>query len=152
MKPRHNDPTARLVPTLDGEGWIMYGARDKLDRLLAMFFTSDAAQSALYYRTMATYQSLNADNAGDVAAFADVLEKYLNDYLRKYFDDKISINVYTTSLDGTIKDVHELNNEGAVGIKLDIQYIERDEYITFNKALTYKDGIFSYVLSKFNGE
>lgn len=140
---------AKLVPTLDGENWMVHGAQDKLDRLLAHFFTTDAAQSTLYYNEIATFQSISADNAGDIGLLREEMEDYLTRYLSKYFDN-IQVNVFTTDTLGTIKDINELDTN-VVGIRLEIEFIDDDEFIQFKKDLYYTEkGIFHYVLDKFN--
>lgn len=149
MKPRSNNPKLKLVPTLDKEGWLQYGEKNKLDRLLAYFFTSEASQSTLYYGTIPTYQSIAANNIEDITTLREQLETNVTEYLRKYLES-VNVEVYVTTVDGIIKDIHELEAENAVGIKMNIQYYDNDKFVVFEKNVIYKEGIFNYVLDKFN--
>lgn len=62
----------------------------------------------------------------------------------------MNVEVYVTTVDGVIKDIHELEAENAVGIKMNIQYYDNDKFVVFEKNVIYKEGIFNYVLDKFN--
>lgn len=148
MKPNQREVgSAKLVPTLDGEGWIRYSGKDKLDRLMAYFFTSDTAQSTLYFKKFMTYQTLSAINNSNIGQFRDDLEEYLRDYLNKFFVT-IKVDVYTTTLDGKDMDLADL--DGAIGIRCEIEYVDEGKHILYEKDTIYKDGVFSYVLDKFN--
>lgn len=142
--------TDKLVPTLDNVGWVRYGVIDRLDRLLASFFTSDGLQSGMYYRTFKTLQVINQENASDVEAFRSELEAYLNTYLGKYFD-KVSADVFFTDLQGNVKDIFELDDVSAIGFKLQVNVTENDKVGTIEKEIKYKNGVFGYVLDKFTG-
>lgn len=149
MKPLKDDRYIRLVPTLDGDGWIRHGNKDKIDRLLAHFFTTDAGQTSMYYGAIGTYQSISANNSSDLGMFRDTLERYLITYIGKHIEN-YKVDVYVTDLSGNIKDNHELDGEAAVGIKLVIEFVDNNEYVIFEKDLRYEKGVFSYVLDKFN--
>ena len=135
------------VPTLDDIGWVQAGSRDKLDRLLADFFTTDAAQSQLFLNSLMSFQSIRADNVNDVENMARELQSYLSHYLHIYFD-KIDVQVDIVDTLGNKREKEELSN--VVGLFLRINYTQNLENNRFNKPVYYKDGVFNYTLGKFN--
>ena len=68
---------------MDKEGWLQYGEKNKLDRLLAYFFTSEASQSTLYYGSIPTYQSIAANNIEDISTLREQLENKCYRILKK---------------------------------------------------------------------
>lgn len=141
------DRKARLVPTLDGDGWMQYGTEMKLDRLLANFFASDSSQSSLYYRQFMTMQTTIAESIDNPSKLRDDLEIYLSTYLSKYLDE-VLVEVYLTDIADNPKDVHEI--DGAYGVHLTVTFSEDGKYKKVEKELRYKQGVFHYVLEKFN--
>ena len=135
------------VPTLDDIGWVHAGSRDKMDRLLADFFTTDAAQSQLFLNDLMSFQSIRADNVNDVEKMARELQSYLSNYLHIYFDT-VNVQVDIVDTDGSEKDFNQLDN--AVGLFLRVTYTQNLENNRFNKPVYYKDGVFNYTLGKFN--
>ena len=106
MATTNKDPNVKLVPTLDGIGWIDKGVSIKLDWLLANFFTSDGSQSSLYYRMFKTYQVINADNVNDAEQLRSSMEVYLQAYLSKFFDS-VTVEVSLADLQGNKKNIYE---------------------------------------------
>ena len=100
----NKDPNVKMVPTLDGIGWIDKGVSIKLDWLLSNFFTSDGSQSSLYYRMFVTYQVINADNANGAEQLRLNMEVYLQAYLGKYFDS-VTVEVSLADLQGNKKSI-----------------------------------------------
>lgn len=144
----NNDPDVKLVPTLDGIGWIDRGINIKLDRLLANFFTSDGSQSSLYYRMFKTYQVINADNVNDVESLRSTMESYLSSYLSKYFNS-VNVEVSLADMQGNKKDLMDLP-EARIGLFLTVTVNDKEGYIEMNKPVMYEGGVFKYTLDKFN--
>lgn len=144
----NKDPNVKMVPTLDGIGWIDKGVDIKLDRLLANFFTSDGSQSSLYYRTFKTYQVINADNVNDVEALRTSMEVYLQSYLSKFFDS-VTVEVSLADLQGNKKLLSDLD-EAAIGLFLTVTVTDKEGYIEVEKPVIYEGGVFKYTLDRFN--
>lgn len=144
----NKDPNVKMVPTLDGIGWIDKGVGIKLDRLLANFFTSDGSQSSLYYRTFKTYQVINADNVNDVEALRTSMEVYLQSYLSKFFDS-VTVEVSLADLQGNKKLLSDLD-EAAIGLFLTVTVTDKEGYIEVEKPVIYEGGVFKYTLDRFN--
>lgn len=144
----NKDPNVKMVPTLDGIGWIDKGVSIKLDWLLSNFFTSDGSQSSLYYRMFETYQVINADNVNDAEQLRLNMEVYLQAYLGKYFDS-VTVEVSLADLQGNKKSIYELP-EAAIGLYLTVTVTDKEGYIEVDKPIVYEGGVFKYTLDKFN--
>lgn len=144
----NKDPNVKMVPTLDGIGWIDKGVSIKLDWLLSNFFTSDGSQSSLYYRMFETYQVINADNVNDVEQLRLNMEVYLQAYLGKYFDS-VTVEVSLADLQGNKKSIYDLH-EAAIGLYLTVTVTDKEGYIEVDKPIVYEGGVFKYTLDKFN--
>lgn len=144
----NKDPNVKMVPTLDGIGWIDKGVSIKLDWLLSNFFTSDGSQSSLYYRMFETYQVINADNVNDAEQLRLNMEVYLQAYLSKYFDS-VTVEVSLADLQGNKKSIYELP-EAAIGLYLTVTVTDKEGYIEVDKPIVYEGGVFKYTLDKFN--
>ena len=144
----NKDPNVKMVPTLDGIGWIDKGVSIKLDWLLSNFFTSDGSQSSLYYRMFETYQVINADNVNDAEQLRLNMEVYLQAYLGKYFDS-VTVEVSLADLQGNKKSIYELH-EAAIGLYLTVTVTDKEGYIEVDKPIVYEGGVFKYTLDKFN--
>lgn len=144
----NKDPNVKMVPTLDGIGWIDKGVSIKLDWLLSNFFTSDGSQSSLYYRMFETYQVINADNVNDAEQLRLNMEVYLQAYLGKYFDS-VTVEVSLADLQGNKKSIYELP-EAAIGLYLTVTVTDKEGYIEVDKPIVYDGGVFKYTLDKFN--
>ena len=142
--------TDKMVPTLDTVGWVQYGVRDRLDRLLANFFTSDGMQSGMYYRQFKTYQVINQENVSDVEKFRTEVENYLSTYLHKYFDN-VSVSVFFTDLEGNVRELYQLEGQSAIGFFLSVEVKDAEDYEHLEKQIKYEKGVFGYVLDKFSG-
>ena len=144
----NKDPNVKMVPTLDGIGWIDKGVSIKLDWLLSNFFTSDGSQSSLYYRMFETYQVINADNVNDAEQLRLNMEVYLQAYLGKYFDS-VTVEVSLADLQGNKKSIYDLP-EAAIGLYLTVTVTDKEGYIEVDKPIIYEGGVFKYTLDKFN--
>lgn len=144
----NKDPNVKMVPTLDGIGWIDKGVSIKLDWLLSNFFTSDGSQSSLYYRMFETYQVINADNVNDAEQLRLNMEVYLQAYLGKYFDS-VTVEVSLADLQGNKKSIYDLH-EAAIGLYLTVTVTDKEGYIEVDKPIVYEGGVFKYTLDKFN--
>ena len=144
----NKDPNVKMVPTLDGIGWIDKGVSIKLDWLLSNFFTSDGSQSSLYYRMFETYQVINADNVNDAEQLRLNMEVYLQTYLSKYFDS-VTVEVSLADLQGNKKSIYDLP-EAAIGLYLTVTVTDKEGYIEVDKPIVYEGGVFKYTLDKFN--
>lgn len=144
----NKDPNVKMVPTLDGIGWIDKGVSIKLDWLLSNFFTSDGSQSSLYYRMFETYQVINADNVNDAEQLRLNMEVYLQAYLGKYFDS-VTVEVSLADLQGNKKSIYDLP-EAAIGLYLTVTVTDKEGYIEVDKPIVYEGGVFKYTLDKFN--
>lgn len=140
----------KIVPTLDTVGWVRHGVREKLDRLLSNFFTSDGMQSSMYYRMFKTYQVINQENVEQVENMRSELESYLSNYLSKYFD-AVDVQVFFCDNEGNIKELYELEYTAGIGLFLRTEVRDQDESDVIEKPIRYQDGLFKYVLDKFNG-
>lgn len=144
----NKDPNVKMVPTLDGIGWIDKGVEIKLDWLLANFFTSDGSQSSLYYRMFKTYQVINADNVNDAEALRSSMEVYLQSYLSKFFDS-VTVEVSLADLQGNKKSIYDLP-EAAIGLYVSVTVTDKEGYVEVEKPIVYEGGVFKYTLDKFN--
>lgn len=144
----NKDPNVKMVPTLDGIGWIDKGVEIKLDWLLANFFTSDGSQSSLYYRMFKTYQVINADNVNDAEALRSSMEVYLQSYLSKFFDS-VTVEVSLADLQGNKKNIYDLP-EAAIGLYVSVTVTDKEGYVEVEKPIVYEGGVFKYTLDKFN--
>lgn len=144
----NKDPNVKIVPTLDGIGWIDKGVEIKLDWLLSNFFTSDGSQSSLYYRMFKTYQVINADNVNDAEALRSSMEVYLQTYLSKYFDS-VTVEVSLADLQGNKKNINDLP-EAAIGLYVTVTVTDKEGYVEVEKPIVYEGGVFKYTLDKFN--
>ena len=144
----NKDHNIKMVPTLDGIGWIDKGVNIKLDWLLSNFFTSDGSQSSLYYRMFETYQVINADNVNDAEQLRLNMEVYLQTYLSKYFDS-VTVEVSLADLQGNKKSIYDLP-EAAIGLYLTVTVTDKEGYIEVDKPIVYEGGVFKYTLDKFN--
>lgn len=151
MRNNHRSPVkdrkAKLVPTLDGDGWMQHGTEMKLDRLLANFFTSDSSQSSLYYRRFSTFQTTLAEAIDNPTKLREDLYTYLSSYLNKYLTD-VEIDVYLTDTKDTPIEPHDIH--GSFGVHLTVTFSDDGKYRRAERELRYKDGVFHYVLEKFN--
>lgn len=140
----------RMVPTLDGLGWVAFNNKEKIDYLLADFFTADAAQSTLYRNLLSTFQSISARDIGSLSLLRDNMESYLSIYLNAHVPNT-KVDVSMSDLQGNPKDFYELDDHSRIGIAIDITYTENQmEFKEFKKYVTYEKGVFYYVLEKFN--
>lgn len=144
----NKDPNVKMVPTLDGIGWIDKGVEIKLDWLLTNFFTSDGSQSSLYYRMFKTYQVINADNVNDAEALRSSMEVYLQSYLSKFFDS-VTVEVSLADLQGNKKSIYDLP-EAAIGLYVSVTVTDKEGYVEVEKPIVYEGGVFKYTLDKFN--
>lgn len=144
----NKDPNVKMVPTLDGIGWIDKSVEIKLDWLLANFFTSDGSQSSLYYRMFKTYQVINADNVNDAEALRSSMEVYLQSYLSKFFDS-VTVEVSLADLQGNKKSIYDLP-EAAIGLYVSVTVTDKEGYVEVEKPIVYEGGVFKYTLDKFN--
>lgn len=150
MRTNKNTPHKPPVPTLDGVGWVKHGIHDKLDWLLALFFTTDAGQSSLYEGTLRTFQSIRADNINNVRTLASDLEDYVKMYLSRYFRS-VTVTIEYTDQEGTKRDLNEIQT-ARIGLYMTVEVEDEGESTKLNKPVIYQKGVFQYTLDKFNGK
>ena len=148
MQQNNFDRNEKIVPTLDSVGWVANNGREKLDRILANFFTSDGSQSTLYYRQFLTYQVLTQENVGDVERLASAIKTYLTGVIGEYFPE-CSVEVIPVTLNNEEKAFNELT-ESAVGLRLTVEVLDNTDYLRMDKPIVYDGGVFKYVLDKFS--
>ena len=148
MQQNNMDRNEKIVPTLDSVGWVTNNGREKLDRILANFFTSDGSQSTLYYRQFLTYQVLTQENVGDVERLASAIKTYLTQVIGQYFPE-CSVDVIPVTLNNEEKAFNELT-ESAVGLRLTVEVLDNADYLRMDKPIVYDGGVFKYVLDKFS--
>lgn len=140
------DENGKWVFTLDGEGIIKTGARDKLDRLLSHFYTTDGMQSGIYYRQFKPIQVIMAENVGNPEGIRDDMEQCLTLYLKEYFGDNVSV---TVEIFDVLNDNQEVDNS-SVGIGVNIEVLDKEGLVRIKKPVFYKDGVFRYTLDRFD--
>ena len=148
MQKNNTDRNEKIVPTLDSVGWVTNNGREKLDRILANFFTSDGSQSTLYYRQFLTYQVLTQENVGDVERLASAIKTYLTEVIGRYFPE-CSVEVIPVTLNNEEKAFNELT-ESAVGLRLTVEVLDNTDYLRMDKPIVYDVGEFNAVLAKFS--
>ncbi len=129
-----------ILPTMSSAGWVT-NPSDKLDRLLANFYTTDGAQSVLYDRILLAAPSDIAEYKNDPVELIGALQPKLTAYLEKYFQ---RANV----------DMAEYNsgsNGAEIIISLKVTVFD-DEAIGYTAAglVTKKDSKFMYISERFN--
>jgi hypothetical protein len=123
------------VPTLDTAGWVTDGA-EKLNRLLAYFFTTMNSQSNLYSSTINSIQSIIEKSGSDIDDLTSSLQRQLSTYLGRYYDN-VTIKVYVDPT--TI--IHAL-----VTLNLDIAISDKDGFTKYGPSINLNNGVFKSIV------
>lgn len=123
------------VPTLDTAGWVTDGA-EKLNRLLAYFFTTMNSQSNLYRSTINSIQSIIEKSGNDIDDLTSSLQRQLSIYLGRYYDN-VTIKVYVDP--ATI--IHAL-----VTLNLDIAISDKDGFTKYGPSINLNNGVFKSIV------
>jgi hypothetical protein len=123
------------VPTLDTAGWVTDGA-EKLNRLLAYFFTTMNSQSNLYRSTINSIQSIIEKSGNDIDDLTSSLQRQLSIYLGRYYDN-VTIKVYIDP--ATI--IHSL-----VTLNLDIAISDKDGFTKYGPSINLNNGVFKSIV------
>lgn len=73
------------IPSLSAQG-LVSDPLQKLDKLLAYMFVSEANQSYLYNGKVVSVAAIRQQNENNPAAFATALQTAVNDYIKQHFD------------------------------------------------------------------
>lgn len=79
-------------PTLSSFGWVST-IEEKGDMVLSYFITSEHSQSVLYRGNIASLQYLIKEYGHDEVILHSEVSRVLEDYLRRYFGNDISVNI-----------------------------------------------------------
>lgn len=84
------------LPHLNG---YMHDPDGIIDNCLAYFFAGDETQSYLSMGSLETIHSIIKRNGNNIPGVADETQTYLNEYLRRYFGELISVITSYTEMD-----------------------------------------------------
>lgn len=90
----------KSIPSLSSIGWVK-STEEKGDFALSYFITSEYSQSVIYWGNITSLQYLVKEYGNDERTLQTEVSNALSKYLRRYFDDDISVFVKVSEPDST---------------------------------------------------
>lgn len=129
--------TSKILPTLSSTGWSR-GLDDKVDRALVYAFLSDKDQSYIYGTSVTSIQGIVQENSYDPYALRDLINRKLEEYLRRLFD-QAHVSV---SIDETLNGVED----DKINFIINVKVLDKGEsYTTEDFSLLYNGKLARFV-------
>lgn len=129
--------TSKILPTLSSTGWSR-GLDDKVDRALVYAFLSDKDQSYIYGTSVTSIQGIVQENSYDPYSLRDLINRKLEEYLRRLFD-QAHVSV---SIDETLNGVED----DKINFIINVKVLDKGEsYTTEDFSLLYNGKLARFV-------
>lgn len=92
----------KFYPSLSEDGWVNNSVK-LADKLLSDFFISDFSQTYLYSGAVSSFPWIIQNKQGNIAETAALVQKTLNVYFSRYFNNVVVESQDQTSVDSPSK-------------------------------------------------
>ena len=128
-----------FYPSLSQDGWVNNSIRIA-DKILSDFFLSDYSQSYVYVGAVSSFAWIIQNQQGDIPNTASLMQKTLNIYFSKYFNNVVIESSEQVNLDSPskgeitlyIKFTDSEGNEYVLGKLLEIADMTLTKIINLN--------------------
>jgi hypothetical protein len=127
-------PSIKPYPSLSAKGYI-YSIVEKTDRVIAVFFASDANQDYIHKGAIANLSILLQEAGNDILQFRERLRSTLERYLESQYDS-VTVQVW---------DDTETNLSSRVNVSFSVQVTQAGERYDVAHLLTLIDGKFEKI-------